>query len=206
MDGHDLGLREELIQRIETLRTFLLGTRRVAAKDLETQLAAGALDLPAHMPDTHDSELRILQRNLLPRRHPVQGGENIVHHAAGIAPGRIVHFDPMGFAPRQVDMVRADGSGRNHLHRRPLQELRIAARPRPGDQDVGIQAVLPADFPPVLVDHLGVRLENPLQEGNVRISDNLHDLSSSLENFANPKKLPTFAIPNRYAGTGNTGY
>ena len=44
----------------------------------------------------------------------------------------------------------------------------------------GIQTVLPADYPPVLVDHLGIRFENALQEGNTRISDNLHDQSFSI--------------------------
>ena len=174
MERDDLGLREELVQRVEVLGAFLLGPGRVAAQDLEAQLPAGALDFLAHVPDAHDPELRVLQRDLLPRRHPVQGGEHVVHHAAGVASGRIVHLDPVLRAPGQVDMVRADGGGRDHLHRRPLQQLRVAARPGPGDEHVGIQAVLPADLPPVLVDHLRKRFKNALQEGNIRIRDNLH--------------------------------
>ena len=180
MDGHDLGLREEFVQCVETFGAFPFGPGRVAAQDLEAQFPAGALDLLSHVPDSYDPELGVLQRNLLPRRHPVQGGENVVHHAAGVASGRIVHLDPVLRAPGQVDMVRADGGGRYHLHRRPLQQLRIAARPGPGDEHVGIQAVLPADLPPVLVDHLGIRFKHALQEGNIRIRDNLHFLSSSI--------------------------
>ena len=180
MDGHDLGLREEFVQCVKSFGAFPFSPGRVAAQDLETQLPAGALDFLAHVPDSYDPELGVLQRNLLPRRHPVQGGKNVVHHAACVASGRIVHLDPVLRTPGQVDMVGTDGGGRDHLHRRALQQVRIATRPGPGNQHVGIQAVLPADLPPVLVDHLGVRFENPLQEGNVRISDNLHDLSSSI--------------------------
>ena len=174
MERDDLSLRKEFVQGAEALRAFLFGPGRVAAQDLEAQLPARALDLPADMAHTHDAQLRVLQRNLLPRRHPVQGGEHVVHHAAGIASGRVIDLDPMLLAPRNIDMVRADGSGGNHLHVRPLQQLRIAARTGPGNQYIGIQAILPGDIRAVLVDDLGVRLKHSLKKGNESIGDNLH--------------------------------
>ena len=179
MEGDDLRLRKQLVQGMETFVAFPFGPGRVAAQDLETEFPAGALHLPAHVADADDAQFRVLERNLLPCSHTVQGGEHIV--AAGIASCRAVNFDPVRPAPGQVDMVRPDGGGRDHLHGRAFQQFRVAARPGTGNQYVGIQAVLPADFRAGFIDHLGIRFENTFQEGNMSVGDDLHGLSSSIQ-------------------------
>ena len=126
------------------------------------------------MADADDPECLARERNPLAGGDGIQGGKDIVHHAAGIATGRVADDDAVCGAPGQVDVVRTDRRRRDEGHPGPAEQRGVAMGPRPRQERVCVQQVGPRDGAAVLVNDLGVRFEYAFEERDGPVSDEFH--------------------------------
>ena len=172
VQGDDVALRDEMIQRYESARTFRPFARRVVQQHLHSEYGSRFGHLAAHVSHANHSQDHLRKRQATLARESHQERGDILFHAPGIASGGVSPDDAVLLAPCGVDVVESYGCGSYHLHRRTLQQRCVAAGAGAGDQGVGVAHHLCGGLLPGEINYVCVWLEGPAQEGYLVITYN----------------------------------
>ena len=136
------------------------GPGRVAQQHAEAQAVRHGFYLLTYVAHADDADGGAFQLDGPPRGDAVEGAEDVIGHAAGIAAFGILYVYSVGGAPRQVDVVHADGGTGDHLHPRAGKRFFVALGSRSDDDGIGIYHSLVVNGPPVHIHYLCVGLQD----------------------------------------------
>ena len=173
VEGEQVGFAGHLPERQEAA-VFALLARRVARQHAEAPRLGILPHERSDMAHAYDAERPVGRLPALRAREMDEHGADPLQHTAGIAAGGCGDVDAAGGAPGEVDMVESDGRRGDEPHAGAFEQRGVASRAGADDQGVGVADVGRRNRLAGEVPYLGIRFQNPFQEGNGAVGDDFH--------------------------------
>ena len=171
----DMAVRLHFLDGGERCRTLFLGAWWVAEQHLKAHLLCPSCHDRAHMPNayhTHHQAAWLCDAFLLqPISH---GAEHPLRHGRSVAPRSVHHLDAGSAAVVKIDVVGANRGCANHSHTASRKQCLIAACACARDEHIGIFERRGGDVGSFEIKHLGVRLEQAGNVGNMVFNYDFH--------------------------------